>query len=754
MPYLKLIGGNLKEDEEMICPVCDSEISEESEKCPVCGIEIELFRVDKEGNISVDDEVIPDEVVVFECPLCNNNVAEDAKRCPKCGAVFEEDEEKEEEEFNDKIVEARKIFSQVRDTDLGIPYLKTLLKEAASAVKSGNYAEGVRKADECITSSMKVLDVYEIIDYAKQQIIEIKELGGDHTPHLNNLQEVKEMIDAGDYDEAMNSFEKINEEIEEALAEAKVRSAEAVKLAQELESEFENKFEEAKKALFDIREIDIDISTSKALMKGARDAKQEGDIQTAVECLDDLIEMCHYILIVSDLIEEGKDKIKELKERDLEFKSHINTLKKGKTMAEEGEYIESVELLNSALGDMEKTLSMGPKTDGVDKDEVYEDLMDIAMDLLMKVRKTHIAFDDMENLMGKSSELEKDGKVDNAINMLERMIHKSEKLLLIREKIDLGKVKIKELKKYGKADRKYLEALKEGKMMADDGDYDQAIEIIDKTIREMDSVLSETHVEVAVEKEKKPSISDIEVMVSELKALLITAKKHGIKIEGGREIISEALDSVTEKDFENTLALLDKGKDKITDYLKDVIDERMVSLEISMDEIGKDDIKAVERYIRETKKSLENEDYSQALEYLSNANSLKEVSDEPMGEAESHVAYVGKLIFDAEMLGIDSTDANELLDKAKLEIDVGDWESAEEFANDAGDKIFENVPDRLRLMVTEAQTDLKKAKIFGINVSEEIAILKSANMAKDEGDMERCIVLMKRFKEKMGSLDK
>ncbi len=742
----------MNEDEQMTCPVCDSEISVESEKCPICGIEIELFRVDESEDTSegpsVEDEDISSDVIVFECPLCHVDVAEDAKKCPNCGAIFEDDEE-QEEEFNNKIAEAKQRLAEARDTKLGINYLKELLKEAVTAGKNEDYTKGIQKADECINSALKVIDIYEMMDFAKTQIEEIKEIGMDHIIHLKNLKEVKEKIDAGDYDEALVLLEQAHMQIEENLTE--IESTEHIVDSPELELEFEGKFEEAKKVLFEIRDIDIDISGSKKLMKKARKAKNEGDVQTAMEHLDDLIETCQYISIISEIIEEGRGMVQELKHKGLEYISHLENLKKGKNMAEEGKHIESVDLLNSTLDALEKSLSVKPVTDDLDKGELYDDMLDVAMDLLMKIRKTHIAFDDIENLIDRASELEKKGKVDNAIKILEKSVNKAEKLLLIREHIDNGKTKIKELKKYGKADRKYLEALKEGKIMADNGDYDKAIETIKKTIEKMDMVLSDSQ-EIIVERKKKPSVTDIEDMVSELKDLLITAKKYGIKVDGGREIISEALESVTEKNFENTLELLDKGKDEITDYLKDVIDERMVSLEIAMGEINKQDIETVKRYLRETKKSLEKDNLSDALEYLSKANSIREVSEEPMGEAESYVAYIGKLIFDAEMLGIDVTDANELLDKAKLEIEVGDWESAEEFANDASEIIFENVPERLKVMVNKAQKELKKAKIRGMNVSEEIDILKRASMAKDDGDMERCIILMKRYKERMESM--
>ncbi len=739
-------------EEEMTCPVCDSKIPVDSDKCTFCGIETELLRMVEEKGGIVDDGVnegpVPEETLIFECPICETDVAEDAKRCPKCGAIFEEGVEDEviedelEADFNERLAETRQSLSTVRAMGIGLDHLKALLRDATTAGSNGEYKRGIRITDECIRSAQHIEDINERVVSARHLIIELKDLGKDPDVYLDFLREAVKKLDSGLYDQATTEIENINIMMEEELESLKTKT-------RELEAEFKDKFEAAKKKLLVIRDGEINIEEQRGLLRMARDAESEGDHQRAIEHLDELLLSCESVSTILDIIEKFKETLNMLRERGLEHRSYVQNIRKGKGMADEGRYQEAEEVMAKTLEEAENALTCERVLSDTESRELYNDMREIVNDLMERVMKSHISHERIDRMIDRASEQEGKGNTDTAARILEKVVGKAEKLLLIRNMIDQGKVRLKELKKYGKVDKSYLDALKEGKKLADKGDYDTAVKLVTDTIEEMDNKISKTSGGGVAEISRKTSIKDIEDMVSELKDLLSTAKKHGIKVEGGREIISEALESVADKDFDNTLELLRKGKTRIIDYLKDVIDGKVVSLELAMDGISKDDVKTVERYLEQVKHTVEAHKIFEALEYLSKANSLVEVSEEPVGEAESNVAYAGKLLFDAEMLGIDVTQANELLDKAKLELEVGDWESADEFAGDARERIYQNVPARLQSLVREAQEDLKKAKIFGINVSEEIEILKSATTAKDQGDMVKCLAFMKRYKERI-----
>ncbi len=120
--------------ETKVCPVCDSVIDADSQRCPECNTDLSLFDVDSDGVSDMDkvprangksiddilesivsgksvrpdifediktiatngsaaeDDILADadveKGVEFECPNCGARVAADAKVCPSCGAEF------------------------------------------------------------------------------------------------------------------------------------------------------------------------------------------------------------------------------------------------------------------------------------------------------------------------------------------------------------------------------------------------------------------------------------------------------------------------------------------------------------------------------------------------------------------------------------------------------------------------------------------------------------------------------------------
>ncbi len=82
---LKAADGDLFEDEpaeeieDFQCPECNAIVPGDANSCPNCGVEF------AEGE-------------VFECPLCKTLVDIDTDKCPNCGAEFVDDEETAEEE--------------------------------------------------------------------------------------------------------------------------------------------------------------------------------------------------------------------------------------------------------------------------------------------------------------------------------------------------------------------------------------------------------------------------------------------------------------------------------------------------------------------------------------------------------------------------------------------------------------------------------------------------------------------------------
>ncbi|MFO7820847.1 MAG: hypothetical protein R6V56_02125 [Lentisphaeria bacterium] len=380
------------------------------------------------------------------------------------------------------------------------------------------------------------------------------------------------------------------------------------------------------------------------------------------------------------------------------------------------------------------------------------------------------------------------------------MKNKSRKVAKIAK--NEGKSDIKGLKEIDVKIPPYVKKLKEGKKKAMEGGYSEAKEILTTAIDEMEHVMEESKlmeeleeadieespaedieevvgkleevevVESEVEElevegpetgkveeetmaevevtEEEVTVEDIENKVKEIKSLLLIAKDHDIVLEDGKDVVDQALKSTEKQDFESTLESLEQGRVKVETSLRDKIDEKMVNIELLSSESEESD--NIDELIDSARAELTNDNFEDALELLADAKELVERGEEPVAKAEDKLADVESLIFDAEIIGVNTSEGNELLNKAKEELDVGDWEKAEEYAEEAKEKVLERVPETLKSEIKEAQTELKKAKISGIDVSEPIKLLKRASYAQEEGDMEKCLRTMKRYREIMKKL--
>lgn len=83
-PWQERKDAMLKEEyAEFECDRCGADVPEDAEKCPRCGA---VFDEEEEKEEESEPEL-------FECDNCGAEVPWDADRCPKCGETFDEDDE-------------------------------------------------------------------------------------------------------------------------------------------------------------------------------------------------------------------------------------------------------------------------------------------------------------------------------------------------------------------------------------------------------------------------------------------------------------------------------------------------------------------------------------------------------------------------------------------------------------------------------------------------------------------------------------
>ena len=237
-----------------------------------------------------------------------------------------ESEEGQEETFNQVFDEAKRNLAEARDTMIDVSYLKEKVKEASDKGTVGDFEEGIERGKEAIDISHKIIDIDDEIRKGKELVSKIKGRGLDYKEFLDDLKEAKERADNAEYDHALDLLGSVITDMEKRLERL------------DAEEEFEDKLANARESLADIRGTNLDIEELKDLLSNAVKAGKDDEFEEGLNLLDGFLELYEKLSKIYEGIKEGKDKVKTLKENDVDFKRYVRSLKRVKQECDDENY--------------------------------------------------------------------------------------------------------------------------------------------------------------------------------------------------------------------------------------------------------------------------------------------------------------------------------------------------------------------------------------------------------------------------------
>ncbi len=831
LSYQRIRGAPLSEENTILCPVCDAEIPDDSGKCPVCGVDLSLFDLEKDidgveaeesldnmlnllkddleeedliekikmignGNnfvgaesekeVSIDEKEV-EEVLVFECPICGADVAEDATICPGCGAEFEEEEIDDEEEMENAVKRAKEILTEVRQVKLGIKPMKDNLRKVVKAKNDGRYKECMGSLEVMEDQFERIIDLSDMIDVGKEKVKELKERGHEFKPYITELRKAKNLVDKGQYEKAATKLDETVDDIIEYLE----KDVEEEEKKKGLKNELDEGLKKLKEEMTKAKKTSIKIEPLKRKAKKAIQARKESDYEKGMKGLEEAMEATRSLMETNENLEKVKSKIKEMRKKGIEYKPFMKQLKEGKNRADEGEYNKAgktferlIQEINSEIERFESEISELEKKAEKKVKELEQSVN--------QLEEGYIAYSHILGLFDDCKKLYEENKFQDSIDTSNEAQDKIKKVIRVSILSEESASRIDELSKGGEDINRYESVLEEAKKEAEQGKIDSAIDKLEQNIEDLETELEEL--------ERKVTVEDIERTVKELRNLLITARKNGVKVKGGKRIIEEAVKSTAKKDLEHTMELLLEGKDTIIDTITYEIDERVMNAELALEEETTTSEDKIESLMEKIKETLENGEYIEGLKISSELNDLlkekkeedtrdkmvkseevpeeelleipeedfaekdkdietiEEVPEEelleiPEEEEEIDLSKWKMMVETGEKIGFETSTAKELISKAEKSVDMGEFEKALKDAEDAKTKLIEQVPERLKPFLKDAQAELRKAKISGEDISDAINLLKEASYAREDGELEECFNHMIEYRKMMNDID-
>jgi len=150
-----------------------------------------------------------------------------------------------QDELEDKLTEAKKKLSDIRETKIEIDMLKELVHDAVTANKEKDFEKGLEHVEDFLDRSEMIMEVYEKIGEAKEKVQELKEEDLEFKSYVDILKSCKKKADDGDY---KYSLQLLNDAITDMDKDLEKR--------EEIEEETEEEKSEEKEVTIDDKEID------------------------------------------------------------------------------------------------------------------------------------------------------------------------------------------------------------------------------------------------------------------------------------------------------------------------------------------------------------------------------------------------------------------------------------------------------------------------------------------------------------------
>ncbi|MFW5907628.1 MAG: hypothetical protein ACOCTR_04620, partial [Candidatus Natronoplasma sp.] len=696
-----------------ICPVCESNIPHDEKKCPVCGADLRLFDEDidlDEDSAQESIEKVMDMVMDEE----GGELIEEIDEIPVEEEYSEED--MEDEDINEELIEGVKNLG-LSEEDLG--------KEEDHAEKEDT--------EELITFECPVCE---------------SEVGEDDAecPNCGVIFEVEERDKykeeaEGKKDEEKRGVESDFAEIEDSLS-LEIEDIKALQTLPERLSSAEDRIETFGYPNIDLEDIERNLQRAKDLFEEEKGTKAEDLIEKVEESMDhaekvgEKVERCqNYIEWVSNNADtsELEGWVEEI-HRGCEIGEYKIASKKAEEVEED---IKEV-ALDTGLKD-EDTLETFVEEKKSVGEENLSNINDLDVDL--DINTEHI-----KERMKKASEEKESGNMIDRFHEVMYAVKRTNKLYEFTSKIQKAEDHLEELEKNDFECSDYSEKIDEAKQKAQEGEWDEAIEVLEKTVKDIEEVLDEK--KSIEEEEKKDLFKKIQKKIPQMKGLLETAKDFGVEIEEGKDLINEAVQKTKDNEYENALDSLNDCETFFQKKLDDRIDTEIEELAAQASE---DEVESLIEDIRSHKSE---NDYEKVYNLIDAAEQKIEEEEESLEEVKIYISDVEKMMTEAEKFDFEFPKARKLIEKAKERYQQGNPRRCTELLDDAEDKVFQRLPNILKKEIKDAKEDLKKAKIKGANISEPVKLLKEINLAMKQDDLEKSFEKLKKYKEKMEEISR
>ena len=682
------------------------------------------------------------------------------------------------EEVEEKLGKARQIVTHITCGSLDLSFLDELLNRAVKARNEDAREDAIEFAEDIIKRGELITDLDPLVCKIEEKLFSLDEGYDKHETYFVAFSDMMDMLSGDGFGATLDEARKQLEDLKKAPQKEFTKE------------EFKERFEGAKSKFAQAQDTKISMDPIKEQIRTAIAFGKEEDYTHGVKLVDDIIKNIDKVNEIFNMIVKGKEKILTIKDAGMDYDHYLNELKHARDTAEKGNYDSAIKVLDFAMTEMDKELS-NQKTDAHDEELETEEIVDepVPQETEEDDQDYQRKFDEMKkgfveirtgpvNATHIGSRIKRilDSKKKKGIkavtNDIDTVIDDINKIKTIGSMLEDSYAKLEELKRSEADTSLFTREFTAAKNKADAGEYDSSIELFkqlliesedvsqdeqqdevqDNNIMENGSLSEGKEVSQDEVKDGVRDVGGVNELMLKFKELVITARNMDIDVGESGPTMNSAVKSMKEGDDPSAVEYLNKGLSSLRSKIDEKLQESIKEVESLLDKMEEGEAASeAQRYLQEAKDVMD-DDSKEAFQLLAKAKIKGEEAKGQTAKAEDTISSMERFIKDSIEMGLDIGSALEKIGEAKQYLTEDDLESALKSVDGARKEAFQGINAKISSVLIEAQEELKKARLSGINVSKPIYLLKEVKKAHNGGDLEASIVYLKKYNEELDSL--
>ncbi|MEM3341349.1 MAG: hypothetical protein QW728_01515, partial [Thermoplasmata archaeon] len=595
---------------------------------------------------------------------------------------------------------ARTLVTNADSIGASVEKAEALVKKAEEALNEKKYDNALTLSKQSVIVAKDIIKMYqaalEAFGQAETLVGEIESLKIEHNAINDLLEKAREAMEKHEYEGAIRISSKVREDGKTLLSKV---FAELVNNANKL-------IGEATSQGLELTEIKTNLDQATAEFEGGNLTKGISGVRGIISQIE---ERKAQLQTAMDSLELCKFRISEAKRYGVKTDELEEFLTQGQDFIEIGEYSKSVDEFNKLLASADELIRNSIR----EKLELAGKEIEFSAELGTDVTE-------MKRLYNEANDFLATNMYDNALASVQHILEiaGTENYKNLSEKILKCQSSIAEAQKSGADTRNAKNILKQAKSAVEAKDFRIAFKYVSQVQDDINASF----------------LNHVNSLITEAENAIITSKELGVEVSKLKEMLDEAKEQVSEKEYGVAVELALDIVETTHKEQRALLEKELKNLhdKIAAARNMKLDISMFEESSSKAKSLLEEERYHESLQII--RNTLSSVMELQVKTIEKKLSSVEDKLEQARNIKIDVSKIEPLVLNAREALEISEYEVAyslvEQIEEDVKNLLHSTINDKL----ISVQADIKNALNFKINVEQFNDMCEIAKVSFENGE--------------------